>query len=101
VELARRARAIATKDSVIDDTLGWALVNTGDGKDMEEGLALLRASSKRLRVPDGYYHYGIALHRAGRNAEARIELERALQKSPDFALAEDARKAIQQIRKAN
>lgn len=98
VELARRARALAPKDSSIADTLGWALVHTGDGKDLEEGVRLLHTSSKRLRLAEGYYHYGIALMRAGKNPEAVLELERALQKSQQFPGAEDARKIAQRLR---
>jgi tetratricopeptide (TPR) repeat protein len=97
VELARQARAVAANDPSIADTLGWALVHTGDPKDLEEALALLQGSSKQLRVSEVYYHYGVALKRAGRDAEALVELERALQKG-DFPGADRARELVLELK---
>jgi Flp pilus assembly protein TadD len=100
VELARQARAIASKDAAIADTLGWALANTEDPKDLEEAVTLLHSSSKQLRVPEGYYHYGVALMRAGKRDEALAELRRALQKADGTPWAEQAKKAVAELEQA-
>ena len=74
---ARRAYDLAPQDGSINDTLGWLLVSSGQA---EEGLPLLREASTRMaNDPQVRYHLGVALHQLGRKAEAKAELQQALE----------------------
>ena len=74
------------------DTLGWFYVETGR---IEQGLKLLqKALDIALHESDIRYHWAVALHRAGRNEEARKELDRLLHTDPDFPQAAEARSLL-------
>ncbi len=78
VTLARKTLAAAPDNPAAQDTLGWALAQTGDKKNLEESLDLLRQSSRRLRTGDGYLRYARVLIAAGRPGDAIKELESSL-----------------------
>jgi len=85
---AERALAQDPHNPRIIDTAGWAYYKAGD---KDRALQLLRDA--RLRDPgnpDIRYHLAEVLAKAGRQTEAREELQAAL-KSKDFASADDAR----------
>ena len=82
------------------DTLGFAYYQKGVYQaaiDMFQEA--LRLNEKRgSEDPDVYYHLGLAYQKANQPAQARQHLERALKISPNFSNAEDARKALSELR---
>jgi putative PEP-CTERM system TPR-repeat lipoprotein len=88
LEYAERAHRLAPSDPAIGDTLGWVLVQQGQ---VEQGIRHLRDA--RLRdpaSPEIRYHLAEALARAGRNDEARRELEPAVKAGVDFGSRKSA-----------
>jgi cellulose synthase operon protein C len=89
VGYAERAYARSSTDAAVLDTLGWALIKNGE---TDRGTALLRDA--RLRDssnPEIRYHLAAALAQAGRDTEARTELEELPKDGPAFEGVEDAR----------
>ena len=86
---ARKAHKIAPQNAMVNDTLGWILVQSSQP---EEGLPFLRDAAARAS-DDGeiHYHLAVALHGLGRGDEARAEITRALAVSRPFASVEQAR----------
>jgi len=86
---ARKAHKIAPQNAMVNDTLGWILVQSGQ---FEEGLPFLRDAAARAS-DDGeiHYHLAVALHGLGRMDEARAEITRALAVGRPFASAKEAR----------
>lgn len=88
-QYAERAFLLAPTNASIQDTLGWALVKQGQ---VDQGLRHLRDA--RLREPQNAeirYHFAAALARAGRNDEARRELEPVVKEGLQLASREEAR----------
>jgi len=89
LKYAERAYGLASDNPAVVDTLGWLLVETGDAG---RGLTLLQqAVAKAPHIPEIRYHLAVGLHKAGRNAEAKTELKRALDAGADFSEAGNAR----------
>jgi putative PEP-CTERM system TPR-repeat lipoprotein len=89
LQTAERAYKLAPGEPVVLDTLGWMLVQQGQ---LDAGLRHLREA--RLRDPANpeiRYHLGWALAKSGRKAEARQELDAALQPDVVFPGVEAAR----------
>jgi tetratricopeptide (TPR) repeat protein len=93
LELARAARQSEPENPECAETLGMVLYRKG----------LHRAAAEQFRAaialaphPIASFHYrlGLALLADGDSANARIELERALELDPSFAEAEDARRLL-------
>ena len=79
VAIAERAAAQAPEDASALDTLGWALFQGGGDAQRERALGLLRTA--RLRAPGNpsiRYHLAAVLAQSGRQAEARLEAQGAL-----------------------
>jgi cellulose synthase operon protein C len=96
VEHARQAHALAPREPLVTDTLGWLLVRAGRAA---EGAPLLeRCAAELQRDPVVQYHAGIALARVKRLSDARLHLERALRLSTDFEGAETARAELERLR---
>jgi tetratricopeptide (TPR) repeat protein len=92
---AERAYELAPDRPEITDTLGWLLVQNGD---VNRGLVLLQeARIKAPHIPDIHYHMAFALHKAGRNDEARKELERLIRTGKDFPDLARARALHEQL----
>ncbi|TCO80969.1 putative PEP-CTERM system TPR-repeat lipoprotein [Plasticicumulans lactativorans] len=97
-DYAARAAELAPDDAAIRDTYGWVLVRQGD---YAQGLQQLReAESRAAGNPEVHYHIGYALWQAGRSAEARRALERALPPGADYAGADEARRLLEDLRRA-
>lgn len=91
--MARRAHDLAPNHAAVLDTLGWALVQLGE---LDEGLLHLRAAVARdADSPTLRYHLAVGLQEYGKEAEARVELERALAIGMDFDDAKAARQLLQ------
>lgn len=57
------------------DVLGWAYVRSGD---LKNGLASLSKAAGMASLPGIYYHYAVALEKAGRLKEAAVYYARAV-----------------------
>jgi putative PEP-CTERM system TPR-repeat lipoprotein len=91
-QTAQRAYAAAPQVAAIADTYGWILVSGGD---VQRGLPILqKAAAEAKSMPDIRYHYAAALAKAGRQDEARRELEAITRGEPKFASAADALKLL-------
>ncbi len=95
-ETARRAHEMAPSNAAISDTYGWILLGK---KQTARALELLeKAAAGAPDNPEIRYHYGAALAAAGRHAEARTALSRAVEAPKTFAQRADAEKLLTQLR---
>ncbi|MCC6202442.1 MAG: PEP-CTERM system TPR-repeat protein PrsT [Gammaproteobacteria bacterium] len=93
--LAQKAYAAVPDNPYVNDTLGWILVNRGEG---EQGLRYLReARTRAATIPEIRYHLAVALHKQGRGAEARTELAAALETGQDFDGRGDALRLSEEL----
>lgn len=95
VELARRANALVPDEPRLKDTLGWALVQSGQ---LQEGARLLEEAATALPDdPTVQYHHAAALARTGEPAAARRRLASLLQDAGEFPEREAARALLQRF----
>ena len=96
LDYARRAQAAAPHDALINDTLGWILVQR---KQTEEGLMYLRQAVARAATnAELRFHLAAALAELGREAEARAELDRALADPAPFDGRDEAERLRARLR---
>ena len=94
--LARKAHELAPESPVINDTLGWLLVKTGNPA---QGLRYLRnanlraASNKNIR-----FHIASALVDLGRKSEAQQELKSLVDSGENFGDMADAKALLERLR---
>ena len=96
LSVAERALALQPGAAHIVGTAGWAAFKAGQ---TDRALQLIRDA--RLRDPSNAetrYFLGTVLASAGRNAEARQELEAALATGRDIASAKDAQRLLDTLR---
>jgi putative PEP-CTERM system TPR-repeat lipoprotein len=87
-ELAEQAHKSLPDHPVIQDTLGWILIEQGQGK---RGLELLiKAVAKLDKNPTVQYHYAVALGRDGHSAKAKDILQKLLAANEKFSEREAA-----------
>jgi putative PEP-CTERM system TPR-repeat lipoprotein len=97
-ELAERATAASPRVPQIDDTLGWILLAQGDA---QKALTYLSAASLSAPGnPDIQYHLAVALHRAGRQADAQATLENLLGSGASFSDKAEAEKLLQELKRS-
>lgn len=95
LQVAQKAHTLAPENPSINDTLGWLLIHQGE---TERGLSYLReALTRAADNPEIRYHLAVALHRLGRDQEARLELKRILQKNQPFMGRPDAEALMAKI----
>jgi Flp pilus assembly protein TadD len=95
VAYAEHAYEIAPQRPEVVDTLGWLLLQNGQ---QQRGLVLLQeAVTKAPHSAEIRYHMAVALAKAGRDDEARTELERILEKDKNFSQTVEARKLLDQL----
>ncbi len=83
VDIARQAHEMSPDRPEISDTYGWILLNMG--AEPQKALQLLQdALVKYPTNPEIGYHVAYALHKQGRDEEARRVLHRALLERQDF-----------------
>ena len=78
------------------DTLAWAYYHKG-----AYGMAVDLLQDATKKAPDNatyQYHLGLAYLRQNQRAQAKEHLQKALQLDPKFSQAEDARKALDQLK---
>lgn len=92
---AERAYDLAPDNPAVVDTFGWLLVETGE---KNRGLVLLhQAVMNAPHIAEIRYHLGVGLHKVGRNLEAKSELKRVLEISPDFSDAKAVRALLAEL----
>lgn len=94
-KVAEQALAVQPQAPHIIGTAGWAAFHAGQP---DRALQLLRDA--RLRDPNNpgtRYFLGAVLAQQGRKAEAREELQAALNSGPGFAYAKDADKLLKTL----
>jgi tetratricopeptide (TPR) repeat protein len=94
--LARTAKARFPNDPAVDELMGWVHVQLNDPD--RAVIALETAVRKAPTEPLYRYHLGVAYFRAARRLVARAELAKALELSPTFAGAADARQIMATLR---
>jgi len=88
LKIAEEAHHLAPDLALVQDTLGWIMVQDGD---TEDGAKLLTAAAQQADATPGMqYHLAVALDRLGRREEAQQALKAALAKGTSFAEAKDA-----------
>jgi putative PEP-CTERM system TPR-repeat lipoprotein len=93
---AERAVAAAPRVPMIDDTLGWILLAQGES---DRAITYLNAASLSAPSnPDIQYHLAVALHRAGRQADAQATLENLLGSGASFSDKVEAEKLLQELK---
>ena len=93
LKLALEAYQRAPQVAEVIDTLGWALVRTGDP---QKGLGYLRdASSRNASSSMIRYHLAVALQELGRDSEAKAHFREALKGEGDFPQRADAEQRLQ------
>lgn len=80
---ARKAYTLAPNIAAINDTLGWAYVQSGQ---VDKGLSLLReASARDSNNGEIYYHLAFALTASRNEIQAKIALAKAIALAPDYS----------------
>ncbi len=89
LETAKKAYKINSEHPEIQDTLGWILVQQGDGK---RGLDLLgKARAQNPKSLAVRYHYAVALAKTGNKIQAKQELEQITGAKQAFPEMEEAK----------
>ncbi|MDP2626895.1 MAG: tetratricopeptide repeat protein [Candidatus Rokubacteria bacterium] len=94
-KLAERALRYVPGHAAFADTAGWVMYLRGDLARAERTLS--EAAQVDPRNPEIRYHLGLVYAKLNKKAEARRELEQAVQ-APGFPGAADARKALEALR---
>lgn len=79
VQLAQKARELARSSPAVADTLGWLLYSRNQGEDRAQALTLLTEASSGMDNPLHHLHLAEALAAAGKAADAKTAIERALE----------------------
>ncbi len=88
IRYAHKAYKQVPNDPMVNDTLGWLLV---ENNAPSEGLPFLREAVTRASGnPEIRYHLAVALHQLERNKEALIELKKAVDFNLNFEGYSDA-----------
>jgi putative PEP-CTERM system TPR-repeat lipoprotein len=92
---AEKALKLAPEHPGVQDTLGWILLEQGQ---LPRAVELLgKAAAKVPKAGPIRYHYGAALARVGKKAEARRELEAAIATGQKFPELEDAKALLKSL----
>ena len=93
VEIAEKAYIDAPNSPNVMDTLGWAMVLTGDAA---KGTELLRAvSNMSPNDQEIRLHFAKGLIKTGDKAAARLELESLIQRDKPAPVRDEASKLLQ------
>jgi tetratricopeptide (TPR) repeat protein len=99
--LAQEAQQAEPESAEIADTLGFVYLKKGLSDPALQQfkyaveLAGRAANDVQVERPEYHYHLGLALKSLGRNDEATVALERALQLDAKFGNADDARRELE------
>jgi tetratricopeptide (TPR) repeat protein len=95
LKLAQTATAQAPDQPALMDTLGWVYYK----KNLPElAIPLFESCVKKAPGNAVYHHHlGLAYLKAGKSAEARASLRRALANNPDASTADGAKRALTEL----
>ena len=96
LKLAQAAKAKMPDRPEVNDTLGWIYVKKGLGSLAVQPLQ--QAISARPQRPAYHYHLGMAYVATGDKQKARESLEKALSLDSNFNGANEARKALADLK---
>jgi Flp pilus assembly protein TadD len=93
--VAEQAHKLAPDHPGVKDTLGWILLQEGQ---LPRAVDVLGdAASKAPKAGAIRYHYGVALARSGRKAEAKKELQAAIASGQKFTGLEEAKSLLKRL----
>lgn len=92
LKLTERAAQLKPSEGNILDSYGWALFKTGDLPGARRVLSEAAGASPNQEVI--HFHLGSVYAKLDRIADAALEFDRATALDPDFADADQARKAL-------
>ncbi len=101
LQLAQEAQQAEPENAEIADTLGYVYLKKGLSdpalQQFKYAVELAGRATNDVQVerPEYHYHLGLALKALGRNDEATVALERALQLDAKFLNADDARRELE------
>jgi putative PEP-CTERM system TPR-repeat lipoprotein len=96
VATAEQAYKLRPDNVMIQDTLGWVLLNNGQGA---RGIGLIKqAYDAKPDSPDFQWHYAKALALTGESVLARHELENLLARFKNFSRADEARQLLASLK---
>jgi tetratricopeptide (TPR) repeat protein len=104
--LAQEAQQAEPENAEIADTLGYVYLKKGLSdpalQQFKYAVELAGRAENDVQVerPEYHYHLGLALKALGRNDEAAVALERALQLDAKFANADDAQRELEAAKTA-
>jgi tetratricopeptide (TPR) repeat protein len=104
--LAQEAQQAEPENAEIADTLGYVYLKKGLSdpalQQFKYAVELAGRAENDVQIerPEYHYHLGLALKALGRNDEATVALERALQLDAKFANADDARRELEAAKTA-
>lgn len=96
----KRARELAqnfqsSSQPAFRDTLGWVYYRSGE---TDKAVDILKEVVKQApNIPIFSYHLGMAYHKQGNMAEAKVHLAKAVEVKIDFAGKEEARETLKKI----
>ena len=94
--LGRKVYELAPERPEIVDTYGWILVQAGK---VQKGLPILQQAMVSAPTnPEIAYHVAYAMHKAGRNEEAKKLLKRNIRDYPKSAVAAKVRGLLEQLK---
>jgi tetratricopeptide (TPR) repeat protein len=106
LSLAQEAQQAEPENAEIADTLGYVYLKKGLSDPALQQfkyaveLAARAANDVQVERPEYHYHLGLALKALGRNDEAAVAFERALQLDAKFANADDTRRELEAAKTA-
>jgi tetratricopeptide (TPR) repeat protein len=96
LKYAQAAKAVLPEDPNVADTLGWVYYKKGiyDSAIAEFKASLAKAPENQTMM----YHLGLAYYKKGEPERAKAELERALKLGDKFEGADEAKKALAELK---
>ncbi len=94
VELAERAVVLDPTERAFLDTRGWGYLKLGRA---EEAVVELRRAAEGTFVPDIAHHLALACLEAGKPEEARDQLHRIIDESPDYPRIDEVRVLLSRL----
>ncbi len=89
-----------SENPLVMDTLAWVYYRQGKFSEAKDMFTHIMTLDSKL-PPEIHYHYGAALWKSGKIAEAKAELRQSVTGNTDFTGLEDAKKILAEIENTN